>query len=102
MTENLLGPLAERLDPALVSPLVAYLVHEDCTVSGEVFSCGGGRVARVFVAATPGMFDPAPTPEAVRDGWDAVVAEDGYIVPRQVGEELRLLATHLRMDSRTG
>ena len=102
MTENLLGPLADRLDPALVSPLVAWLVHEDCTVTGEVFSCGGGRVARVFVAATPGMFDAAPTPEAVRDGWDAVVAEDGYIVPHQVGEELRLLAQHLQADSRTG
>jgi NAD(P)-dependent dehydrogenase (short-subunit alcohol dehydrogenase family) len=101
MTEHLLGTLAERLDPSLVSPLVAYLVHEDCPVSGEVFSCGGGRVARVFVGTTPGMFHPAPTPEEVRDGWAAVTAQDGYIVPRNATEEVALLAPHLQAGSRT-
>ena len=35
MTEELLGPMAELLDPATVSPLVAWLVHEDCPVSGR-------------------------------------------------------------------
>ena len=49
MTEELLGPMAERLDPALVSPVVAWLAHEDCPVSGHTYSVGGGRVARVFV-----------------------------------------------------
>ncbi|MEN9823117.1 MAG: hypothetical protein RLZ04_1543, partial [Actinomycetota bacterium] len=29
MTENLMGALGDKLDPALVSPLVAYLAHED-------------------------------------------------------------------------
>jgi NAD(P)-dependent dehydrogenase (short-subunit alcohol dehydrogenase family) len=101
MTESILGPLAERLDPALVSPLVAYLVHEDCTVTGEVFSCGGGRIARVFVGATPGLFDAAPTPEAVGDGWSTITAADGYIVPHNATEELSLLAAHLQAESRT-
>ena len=50
MTENLLGNLGERLDPSFVSPIVAYLAHEECPVSGEVYSVGGGRVARVFIA----------------------------------------------------
>ena len=99
MTEHLLGPLAERVDPALVAPAVAWLVHEDCTVSGEVISCGGGRVARVFVAATPGWFDEVPDPEGVRDGWDAVASEDGYIVPHNATEEIALLARHLQADS---
>jgi NAD(P)-dependent dehydrogenase (short-subunit alcohol dehydrogenase family) len=101
MTEALLGPLAERLDPALVSPLVAYLVHDECTVSGEIFSVGGGRVARVFVGATPGLFDAEPTPEAVRDGWSLVTPADGYIVPHNATEELSLLAAHLQAESRT-
>ena len=46
MTEDIMGALGDRLDPGLVSPLVAYLAHEDCDVSGEIFSVGGGRVAR--------------------------------------------------------
>jgi len=39
--------LAEKVTPA-----VAYLCHERCAVSGEVFSVGGGRVARVVYAAS--------------------------------------------------
>ena len=41
MTEDLLGPLVEKLDPALVSPVVAYLASEACDVSGEIYSVGG-------------------------------------------------------------
>ncbi|MGH9003527.1 MAG: SDR family oxidoreductase, partial [Acidimicrobiia bacterium] len=46
MTEDILGPLVDKLDPGLVSPVVALLVSEECPVTGHVFSVGGGRVAR--------------------------------------------------------
>jgi NAD(P)-dependent dehydrogenase (short-subunit alcohol dehydrogenase family) len=36
MTEELMGAAAEKLDPELVSPIVAWLVHEDCPVTGEI------------------------------------------------------------------
>ena len=32
---------AARLSPAMVSPVVAWLGHEDCTLNGEVLSAGG-------------------------------------------------------------
>jgi NAD(P)-dependent dehydrogenase (short-subunit alcohol dehydrogenase family) len=99
MTESLIGRLADSLAPALVSPVVAWLAHEDCTVTGEVLSCGGGRVARVFVAATPGWFDPAPDPEGVRDHWEAIAAEPGYVVPRNNFEEVAQLVERLQADS---
>jgi NAD(P)-dependent dehydrogenase (short-subunit alcohol dehydrogenase family) len=99
MTEQLLGRLADRLDPALVSPVVAFLAHEECTVTGEVLSCGGGRVARVFVGVTPGWFDPALRPESVRDRWDQIHDETGSTVPRSVTEELALLRVHLQVGS---
>ena len=35
MTEDLLGPLGDKLSPETVTPVVAYLVHEDCPVTGE-------------------------------------------------------------------
>src|SRR6476619_3440838 len=41
MTEELLGPMAEKLGPEYITPVVTYLAHEDCPVSGEVYSCGG-------------------------------------------------------------
>ena len=58
MTENLMGALGDKLDPALVTPIVAWLAHEDCDVSGEVYSVGGGRVARVFIGETQGFYKP--------------------------------------------
>ncbi len=37
-----------------VSPVVLFLAHRDCPVTGEVVSAGLGRVARVFTATVPG------------------------------------------------
>jgi NAD(P)-dependent dehydrogenase (short-subunit alcohol dehydrogenase family) len=99
MTEKLLGRLAGSLDPSLVSPVVAFLAHEECVATGEVLSCGGGRVARVFVGVTPGWFDPTLSPETVRDRWDAIQDEGGYTVPRSAPDEVALLRAHLRAGS---
>ena len=87
MTEELLGPLAERLDPSLVSPVVAWLAHEDCPVTGEIYSVGGGRVARFFIGMTTGYANPKLTLEDVRDNWDQIRNEEGYTVPSGPGDE---------------
>jgi NAD(P)-dependent dehydrogenase (short-subunit alcohol dehydrogenase family) len=91
MTEELLGPVAELLGPEFVTPLVAYLAHEDVPVSGEVYSVGGGRIARVFIGVTPGYTNKQSlTPEDVRDHFDQIRAEDGYSVPANLNEEMAL------------
>jgi len=87
MTENLLGNLGERLDPSFVSPIVAYLAHEECPVSGEVYSVGGGRVARVFIAESQGYFNATLTLEDVRDNFEQIRSEVDYKVPANIGEE---------------
>jgi NAD(P)-dependent dehydrogenase (short-subunit alcohol dehydrogenase family) len=91
MTEDILGPLVDKLDPALVAPVVAWLVHEDCPVSGDIFSVGGGRVARIFVAEGPGYFKKDLSVEDVRDNWEAVVLEEGYVIPRSANDEIGTL-----------
>ncbi len=91
MTEELLGPLAEKLDPETVTPVVAWLVHEDCPVTGEIYSAGGGRVARFFVGMTKGWFDPDITMESVRDHFDEIRDEAGYTVPRGTNDEIKLV-----------
>jgi NAD(P)-dependent dehydrogenase (short-subunit alcohol dehydrogenase family) len=90
MTEELLGPAADRLAPELVTPVVTYLAHEDCPVSGEVYSVGGGRVARIFVGVTPGHFDADLSAESVRDNFDKIRDESGYEVPGNLNEEMML------------
>ena len=42
------------MSPDLVAPMVAFLAHEDCPVSGEVYAAGAGRFARIFIAQTEG------------------------------------------------
>jgi NAD(P)-dependent dehydrogenase (short-subunit alcohol dehydrogenase family) len=90
MTEDILGPAADKLGPEFVTPVVTYLAHEDCPVSGELYSLGGGRVARVFLGVTPGIMDTDLTPESVRDRFDEIRDEDGYVVPANLNEEMVL------------
>ena len=52
MTEDLLGPVAEKLDPAQVSPVVAYFCSEACEFTGEIWSVAGGTVSRFFIGLT--------------------------------------------------
>jgi NAD(P)-dependent dehydrogenase (short-subunit alcohol dehydrogenase family) len=91
MTEELLGPIADGLAPEYVTPLVTYLVHEDVPVTGEVYSVGGGRIARVFIGVTPGYTNKESlTPEDVRDHFDTIRDESGYSVPANLNEEMAL------------
>ncbi len=90
MTENLMGALGEKLDPALVTPIVAWLAHEDCDVSGEIYSVGGGRVARVFLGETVGYVNPNLTLEDIRDNWAQIRNTDGYVIPANLPEETAL------------
>jgi NAD(P)-dependent dehydrogenase (short-subunit alcohol dehydrogenase family) len=80
-----------RLDPSLVSPVVAFLSHESCDVSGQIFSAAAGRVAKIFIGEGPGFYSPALTPEAVRDQWDVICSEDGYATPMSAADERELL-----------
>ena len=43
-----------QMAPELVAPMVAFLAHEDCPVSGEIYAAGAGRFARIFIASTEG------------------------------------------------
>jgi NAD(P)-dependent dehydrogenase (short-subunit alcohol dehydrogenase family) len=95
MTEDLLGPLVEKLDPALVSPIVAYLVSEDCPVTGEIFSVGGGRVARVFIAEGPGYFKKDLTVEDVRDNFETISSQADFVCPNSANSEIALIMPFL-------
>ena len=95
MTEELLGAMGDKIEPALVSPIVAYLAHEECPVTGEVYSAAGGRIARFFIGLTPGYYNPALTVEDVRDHFEQIRDEAGYVVPRSNSDELSLLLKQL-------
>lgn len=53
------------MQPELVAPVVGWLCHEDCTATGEMIASIAGRVARVFIAETRGVYQPEWTVEEV-------------------------------------
>jgi 3-hydroxy-3-methylglutaryl CoA synthase/NAD(P)-dependent dehydrogenase (short-subunit alcohol dehydrogenase family)/putative sterol carrier protein len=82
LTEGLLPPdLKDKLQPEFVAPLVAYLVSDRCSVTGEVFNAGMGYFNRAAVVAAPGVVlgegkRPASLEEIHRH-WDEIRALDG-------------------------
>lgn len=62
---------ARTFRPEAIAPLVLWLAHEATTVSGEIFTVGGGRAARVLLGIGAEVIPGENTPEA----W-AAAAED--------------------------
>jgi NAD(P)-dependent dehydrogenase (short-subunit alcohol dehydrogenase family) len=95
MNADLLGDRAALLSPDSVAPVVAFLAHRDCTLSGQILSAGGGHVSAVLLSVTRGITDPELTAETVRDRLGEIFDPDGSIVPRHLGDELKKLLTAL-------
>ncbi|MEN0136451.1 MAG: SDR family NAD(P)-dependent oxidoreductase [Rhodococcus sp. (in: high G+C Gram-positive bacteria)] len=95
MTAGLLGDLAERVSPDSVSPVVAFLAHEDCPVSGAVYSVAGGRVAKVFVGETAGVVLNQLTAESVRDHLTDIHDQSSYHEPTSLEMATSIIASAL-------
>jgi NAD(P)-dependent dehydrogenase (short-subunit alcohol dehydrogenase family) len=89
MTEELFPPeYKEKLSVELVTPVVAWLVHESNEGTGETYSVGGGRVARVFVAEGPGYTARGGlSAEDVRDHWSQINETEPYLLAKNIGEQ---------------
>jgi NAD(P)-dependent dehydrogenase (short-subunit alcohol dehydrogenase family) len=88
MTEDILGDFGQRLQPALVSPVVVYLCHESCEATGRIFSVAGGRVAEVFIGEGPGYTDAELSPESIAANWDKVTDHATFDVPTSMNDEI--------------
>ncbi|MBU1226700.1 MAG: SDR family NAD(P)-dependent oxidoreductase [Actinobacteria bacterium] len=100
MTQELLGEMADRFDPALVAPAVAYLCSEECALTGELWSVGGGTISRFFIGLTDGYFkDPGSegplTIEDVAANLAPIRDETGYLVGESSRDEFTKLAGKL-------
>ena len=91
MTEDLMGPMAKDLHPELVTPVVAYCASKDCSVNGEIFSAGGGRIARIFWGVTPGIKKADITPEDMRDHLEEIMDPEKYVIASSPADEMALM-----------
>jgi NAD(P)-dependent dehydrogenase (short-subunit alcohol dehydrogenase family) len=60
------------MQPELVEPVVGWLAHESCSVTGEVLIALAGRVARAVVAESPGVYQPSWTIDQVGERIDEI------------------------------
>jgi NAD(P)-dependent dehydrogenase (short-subunit alcohol dehydrogenase family) len=89
-----------EMRPELVAPMVAFLAHEDCPVSGEIYAAGAGRFARIFIASTEGYVHPdaagsVPTIEDIAEHWATINDETGYSVPADLNDWSAAFLAHL-------
>jgi NAD(P)-dependent dehydrogenase (short-subunit alcohol dehydrogenase family) len=72
MAEGLDVSAYPPMDPELVAPVVGWLAHEACTITGEMLIAMAGRAARAYVAESPGVYRPAWSIEQVAENIDAI------------------------------
>jgi len=95
MTETLLGPLADMVDPQQVMPMVVYLCSEANQFTHEIFTAGGGRYGRIFIGTNEGWFAGSkvvPTVETIAANLDTIRDVTEYEIPATSNDELMILA----------
>ncbi|HMN43613.1 MAG TPA: SDR family NAD(P)-dependent oxidoreductase [Povalibacter sp.] len=70
------------MGPERVAPVVGWLSHESCSVTGEMFVSIAGRIARAFIGESEGVYQPSWTIEQVGEKIDAIRdANSPWILP---------------------
>ena len=72
MAEGLDTSAYPPMGPELVAPVVGWLCHETCSITGEMLVAIAGRVARAVVAEAPGVYRPSWSIEDVAEQIDAI------------------------------
>ncbi len=79
--------------------MAAFLAHETCAVSGEIYTAGAGRFARLFLASTPGYVHAGtaahPRPKTSRSTGRRSTTRAGYFVPADLMDWSRRFLSHL-------
>jgi NAD(P)-dependent dehydrogenase (short-subunit alcohol dehydrogenase family) len=100
--DEMRGEAPPTMAPELVAPMVAFLAHESCPVSGAIYAAGAGRFTRLFIAETEGYVHPTarPTIEDVAEHWAAINDEAGYSVPADLDTWSATFMAHLGRSGR--
>ncbi len=72
------------MGPELVAPVVGWLAHESCSITGEMLISIAGRVAKACFAESPGVYRAAWSIEDVGEQIDAIRNTDAPFIPAVV------------------
>jgi NAD(P)-dependent dehydrogenase (short-subunit alcohol dehydrogenase family) len=68
------------MTPELVAPVVGWLAHESCSITAEMLISIAGRVARAFIAESPGVYRSSWSIEDVAREMQAIRKTDAPVV----------------------
>ncbi|HYP64527.1 MAG TPA: SDR family NAD(P)-dependent oxidoreductase [Acidocella sp.] len=60
------------MGPELVAPVVGWLAHESCSITGEMLVSIAGRVGRAYIVETEGVFQPSWSIDEVAERIDEI------------------------------
>ncbi len=89
-----------KLPANMIAPFVGALASRDVPCTGETFTVGGGRAARVVLATVPGLLD-ATSIDTVLSRFDEALGSDDFYVPESGFDEIVYGCTHLGLDPTT-
>ena len=105
LTEDLMGATGALFAPEYITPMVAYLVSEECGYSHEIFNVGAGRYSRVFIASAPGWNAPEgviPAVEDIRDRMDDISSTANFRIPANAADVASMIGVAMRAINTTG
>ena len=106
LTETILPKdVLENLKPEYVTPLVAWLAHEDCKENGGLYEVGGGYFGKLRWERTEGKLFKLGrdiSPEAVRNAWEDVTDWKKVTHPANITESLGTVMSNLSTKSKGG
>jgi NAD(P)-dependent dehydrogenase (short-subunit alcohol dehydrogenase family) len=80
MSEGIDTSAFPPMDPDLVAPVVGWLSHESCCVTGEIYASAAGRIARAFLAESRGVYQPSWNMEQIAAQIDAIRDEANPVI----------------------
>lgn len=70
------------MSPDMVAPMVSWLAHEECSVTGEMMISIAGRMARAFIAESPGIYKEHWKLEEIGECIDLICrTESPWVLP---------------------
>lgn len=82
------APFREGFPPDPIAACVGLLAHELAPCTGEFFTAGGGRVARVVLGVVPGHHQDTPSMRGLLDHFGDVMDHGRVAVPASAFDEL--------------
>ncbi|KAI9292645.1 NAD(P)-binding protein [Neoconidiobolus thromboides FSU 785] len=90
LTEDIMPPeILEAMKPEFISPLVAYLCHENTAENGGIFECGAGQFFKLRYERTKGCTFKADStflPGAIAAKFDKIMDFSEANHPSSIGE----------------